>query len=357
MRQRRESARPESRMTAHSLTVALFASLLLSSDVSSAWAVPLTVANAGFEDISGQSPFNEFTFGPPNDWDLYDPDTITSGGAGPTYFLGTLTPFEPDPNGNPGVYANFPDGAAEGQRVAIAFNFFGSGGEGEYGISQTLSDTLQPNTAYTLEVEIGNIASAFAMSGQFFDLDGFPGYRVDFLAGGVVIAQDNNSLFGLIDDGEFGTSTVTFTTGNTHPELNEDLTIRLVNLNQIDPMFTDSDLEVDFDDVRLDASPGLLGDISRDGAIDIGDFTLWADAFGETGIGLPADLTMDDEVDIGDFTNWADHFGETLGVAGGGVEIAAVPEPSAFVLAIVGGLVLLLRRSRRAHSNKLRRPT
>lgn len=31
--------------------------------------------------------------------------------------------------------------------------------------------------------------------------------------------------------------------------------IRLVNLNVVDPAFPNSDLEVDFDDVRLDATP------------------------------------------------------------------------------------------------------
>jgi len=234
--------------------LALLIALPLWLGTSHTWAAPVALTNAGFEDISGQTPVNEFTFGPPNGWDLYDPDGITGGGAGATYFLGTLTPFIPDPIVNPGVFANFPGGAAEGQRVGIAFNFEGSGGQGEYGISQTLSDTLQANTQYTLQVEIGNIESATSLGGQFFDLDGFPGYRVDLLAGGVVIAQDDNSLFGSIPEGEFSTSTVNFATGPAHPQLGQALEIRLVNLNQIDPAFTDSDLEVDFDDVRLDAT-------------------------------------------------------------------------------------------------------
>ena len=82
-------------------------------------AAPLAVVNPGFEDISGESPFNEFTFGPLDGWDLYDPGAVTDGGDGPTYFMGTLTPFEPDPVGAPGVFAFFPDGAPEGQRVGI----------------------------------------------------------------------------------------------------------------------------------------------------------------------------------------------------------------------------------------------
>ncbi len=243
--------------TCHMIVSRAFALLLVSPlwlGISSTWAVPLSVTNAGFEDISGETVVNEFTFSSPPGWDLYDPDVITGGGAGATFFVGTLTPFEPDPIGNPGVFVNFPGGAAEGQRVGIAFNFEGSGDQGEYGLTQVLSDTLQPNTQYTLQVEIGNIASGTSLGGQSFNLDGFSGYRVDLLAGGVVLASDDNSLFGTIPDGEFGTSTIVFTSGANVPA-SDNLEIRLVNLNEIDPAFPGSDLEVDFDDVRLDATP------------------------------------------------------------------------------------------------------
>ena len=228
------------------------------------FADPLVVVNPGFEDISGEFPSNEFTFGPFNGWGLFDPATVAGTGAGPTYFIGTLTPFEPDPIGAPGAYDFFPAGAPEGQRVGIAFNFFGSGGQGEWGLVQVLGDTLQPNTTYTLRVRIGNIASGTSMGGGVFPLDGFPGYRVDLLAGadllggGIIVAQDSNSLGASIPDGEFAESVIEFTTGASHPMLNETLGIRLVSLNIVDGEFSNSDLEVDFDDVRLDASPVLV---------------------------------------------------------------------------------------------------
>lgn len=224
-------------------------------------AAEIPVVNPGFEDIGGESPFNEFTFGPLNGWGLHDPGAITGGGAGPAYYLGTLTPFEPDPIGSPGVHAFFPDGAPEGQRVGIAFSFFGSGGQGEWGFVQVLGETLQPRTQYTLRVRIGNIGSGTSISNDFFPLDGFPGYRVELLAGadlpggGVVIAQDDNSLAGTIPDGQWAESIVRLTTGGSHPNLNQTLGIRLVNLNLVDPGFPGSDLEVDFDDVRIDAGP------------------------------------------------------------------------------------------------------
>jgi len=49
---------------------------------------------------------------------------------------------------------------------------------------------------------------------------------------------------------------VTLTTGN-NPVAGM-LEIRLVNLNQIDPTAPLADLEVDFDHVRLDASPAAV---------------------------------------------------------------------------------------------------
>ncbi len=222
---------------------------------SDAAAASLVLVNSGFEDISGETPSNEFTFGPFNGWDLYDPNGVTDGGDGPTYFIGTLTPVEPDPIGAPGVFTFFPDGAPEGQRVGIAFSYVGTGGQGEWGLVQTLADTLQPETLYTLQVRIGNIASGTSVGGGVFPLDGFPGYRVDLLAGGIIVAQDDNSLAGTIPEGEFANTTVELTTGTTHAQLGLPLGIRLVNLNIADPNHPASDLEVDFDDVRLDTTP------------------------------------------------------------------------------------------------------
>ena len=293
-----------------------------------AFSAPVAVMNPGFEDISVGNPFNEFTFGAPNGWELYDPNNVTSNGDGPTFYVGTLTPFEPDPNGNPGVYANFPAGAPEGQRVGIAFNFDGSEPLGEYGLYQELEETLQPFTTYTLEVEIGNIDSATAMSGEFFPLEGFSGYRVELQAGGVMLEEDDNTLAASIPDGEFATSTVTFTTGASHSQMNLDLGILLVNLNQEDPNFPDSDLEVDFDDVRLDASPALAGDFNFSGNVDGEDFLSWQR-------GVP---TIYDDIDLAD---WHVNYGVSLL----GASATTVPEPTclSLVILLLSGCVLATR--------------
>ena len=202
----------------------------------------VTVSNHGFEDLSGQSVFNEFTFGTPTGWNLYDPNGIVPSAG---VFTGTLLPNGTD---------FFNTTAPEGTRVALLFNSSREG-DGEYGFEQTLGETLQANMSYTLSVEVGNIASGFATNGTFFNLDEFPGYRVDLLAGGQVIASDNNLLN--IAEGEFETSTIQFQTAASHAFLGQNLGIRLVNLNNIPSGFTAAtspDLEVDFDNVLLEAS-------------------------------------------------------------------------------------------------------
>lgn len=200
------------------------------------------IINHGFEDTTGQTVFNEFTFGEPTGWSNHDPNGII---PGPGIFPGTL-----EPNG-----VDFFNGPApEGDRVAILFNSSREG-DGEYGFEQTLATVLEPNTNYTLTVEVGNIASGVATNGTFFNLDEFPGYRVDLLAGGVVLAQDDNSLS--IPEAEFATSTVSFSTAASHAQFGQPLGIRLVNLNVIPDGFDQAsspDLEVDFDNVQLNVT-------------------------------------------------------------------------------------------------------
>jgi hapalindole H/12-epi-hapalindole U/12-epi-fischerindole U synthase len=222
-------------------TAVLAAGLALAGGASLAVAAPLTVVNPGFEDTTGQSAFNEFTFGTPVGWSIYDPNTIT-GGAG--FFTGTLMPNGTD---------FFNSTAPEGNLVGILFNSDGRD-TGEYGFVQTLTDTLTANTRYELRVQVGNIASGVATNAVFFNLDGFPGYWVELLAGGVVVAQDVDGLVGSLLEGEFLESVVTLDVGAAHAQLGQDLAIRLVNLNETRGVAGPPDLEVDFDDVRLSAT-------------------------------------------------------------------------------------------------------
>jgi hypothetical protein len=226
-----------------------------------AGADPVAVLNPGFEELylgsnlppqyGGDVPTGSFPTGPaPSGWSAY-----FAVAPAPELFIGVL---------NPGTAADhapapacFPGGAPEGDNVVLLYAD-GDAGGAEYGVVQQLAATLEPDTHYALSVEVGNIASCAGLVSPylgFFDLDGFPGYRVQLLAGGVVIAEDAGAL--TPGEGLWETANVQLTTGASHPQLGQPLAIRLVNRHQPDVAGV-SGLEVDFDDVRLDASPVAL---------------------------------------------------------------------------------------------------
>jgi subtilisin-like proprotein convertase family protein len=55
----------------------------------------------------------------------------------------------------------------------------------------------------------------------------------------------------------------------------------------------------------------ILGDINCDGLVDIRDYGLWRQAFGQQGASNPADLNRDSIVDIRDYGLWRANFGQT----------------------------------------------
>jgi len=95
---------------------------------------------------------------------------------------------------------------------------------------QQLAATLAADTTYTLRVEVGDRRDGV-----------FPGYSVALLAGGTVLATES----ALRPDDGFLTSVLSYTTGGSSPLLGRPLAIRL----------TANATQVNFDNVRLDASP------------------------------------------------------------------------------------------------------
>jgi hypothetical protein len=61
--------------------------------------------------------------------------------------------------------------------------------------------------------------------------------------------------------------------------------------------------------VPSDPDP-IAGDYNEDGYVDLADYTVWADSFGQTGSDLSADGNGDEFVDLADYTIWADNFGQ-----------------------------------------------
>lgn len=203
----------------------------------------IPIVNAGFESNSITP--GTFAVLIPQGWVTYDPGFIVNQSDNA---VGVIRPL-------PGV-EYFPAGTPEGVNAALVF-LSGNQGVGA-GLQQTLTTTLQANTRYRCSVQIGNIASGTSLpgsadgGGQFYNLAGFPGYRIDVLAGGTVIASDNNSIGATIPEGEFRRAHFYFDSTNGHPQLGQNLGIRLVNLKA--PGTPEApNIEVDFDEVILTA--------------------------------------------------------------------------------------------------------
>jgi hapalindole H/12-epi-hapalindole U/12-epi-fischerindole U synthase len=208
----------------------------------SANAAVIALENAGFE-LPEQT--NEpipgagfFDFDTPSGWRLYDPNKLIPENAGlGTSFTGGWKPSR-------AFFSTIPEGNQIGSIFLVP------AGAGEVGLSQNTSVTIQPETIYTLSAAILNTP---ALPGAEI-FGGFPGYRLELLAGDTVIASDNNTL--VIDEGGFETATISYRSSIDDPFLGETLSIRLVNpnLNNGSGVNGGNGVEVNFDNVWLTAS-------------------------------------------------------------------------------------------------------
>lgn len=82
----------------------------------------------------------------------------------------------------------------------------------------------------------------------------------------------------------------------------------------------------------------VVGDYNWDGVVDQGDYTVWADSYGQSGAGLAGDGNNDGVVDQADYTLWVDNYGESSSGT------AVVPEPSGVVLMLVVSVLGYRRR-------------
>jgi len=167
-----------------------------------------------------------------DDWTWLDvPGWTQVGGDGPGIWNVTLADFDPviAPEGENVLYTeNAPAGVANG-------------------VAQVLTETFAANTDYTLTAEVGNSWAYY-----------YAGYSVQLLAGGIVIAEDNDTLWP--EYYKWATSTVVYTYDPADSALvGQPLEIRLLNLGlDKDPSDT---VGVEFDNVTLTsvagAEPGI----------------------------------------------------------------------------------------------------
>ena len=198
-------------------------------------------------------------------WDLYNPD----GFEGFCFFGNWYPPVDP-----------YEDQAPEGLNIGwIYYEFIEPG---ILGMSQTLDATLEAGKTYQLSVRVGNASAYWSEFNQwFYELEGFPGYRVELLAGDTVLAMDDNSQE--IVEGTFGHSFIEYIVAQDDPNVGLPIGIRLINL------LDGPGKEVDYDDVILFAFAGGCvrnpewvcdGDVDGDGQVNPVDSGLVQAAFG-----------------------------------------------------------------------------
>lgn len=181
---------------------------LMLSMVTASWAAsPVAISNAGFEDPV----LSEGAAAAAADW--------TNVGNGGTAF-------------HPGA-GSFSGGAAEGDNVGSVFN--GADGDGFSQVLAGATGQLQVDATYVLTVQVGDPADA-----------DFGGYKVQLLADGTVLGEDDNTL-AIPDDG-FATATVNYTyNAGLHAALvGEPLEVRILSKG-----LNSGTNDVAFDDVQL----------------------------------------------------------------------------------------------------------
>lgn len=201
-----------------------------SPTITSTFTEPITIQNPSFELPS--TPNDSFiTSGPPTSWVSYG--SINNSNRA----VGVL---------NPNTTTLYLDAVPDGSNVGVTFLMDNPGNQLQFnnlpaGLEQTLTAQLQVNSRYTLTTYVGNLGTGSPPAP--FAFTGFPNYQIELLAGGVVIAQDSNTL--LPGEGRFLISTITVDIPATHAQANQSLGIRLINLNSA------LGIEVNFDNLTL----------------------------------------------------------------------------------------------------------
>lgn len=211
---------------------ALAAMVLFGTSVATtaARSASIPITNASFE-TPAQSPMGTFASLTPPGWSIYDPDGI-SGDESVDFGVWWPTGF-----------FDYAGGAQDGLQVGVVYVDLPTG-TGVTGLRQTLPAVLTPNTRYSFEVWVGDPTDN---SGA--ELAGFPGYRVELVAGEHAVVADDDTA---TQEGQLRPARATLPIGTVHPGLGAPLEIRLLNRNAA------AGAEVDFDLVSVEATPAPI---------------------------------------------------------------------------------------------------
>jgi hypothetical protein len=91
---------------------------------------------------------------------------------------------------------------------------------------------------------------------------------------------------------------------------------------------------------------GVLGDYNVNGVVDAADYVVWRETLGQSASVLAADGNGNGTIDAGDYDEWKAHFGQSAGSGAGSIaDSAAVPEPKAIMLLLLGIVASAASRS------------
>ena len=177
------------------------------------------------------------------------------------------------------------------------------------------------------------------------------------------VISNNASDFGLVDSNYLNPTLAMTRYEQLMDEWDTDMTRNVNPDGTIDftGFYGDYDVTIDgntFDlsllkgttDYDLTVGDYVLGDYNGNGVVDAADYTTWRDAMQAGTTSLLNEGDSPGTVDENDFLFWRAHFGETLGSGAGGGSAAAVPEPTASLLMLVGSLTLAIAARRKSCS-------
>ncbi|MEO1497048.1 MAG: polysaccharide lyase 6 family protein [Planctomycetota bacterium] len=271
----------------------------------------------------------------------------------------SITDPDPDPDPDPGIspgcggdgcaiqaeaFTALLDPDQNGQTWNVVTNTDALGGQ-----------TLKAPSGNRVRIEEGQTHNAIATYDVEFETTGT--YTAYYRARG--FSGSNDSLFAPTDfdtdpdDAQSTTNTGQFRweTGGATFSVNGSLVgvpleLRIgmrESLTEFDALVLS--LDANLTDAELDAlfaSPP--GDYNGDGLVDVGDYTAWRDAFGQSGAGLAADGDGNGVVDGGDYAVWRNAF------LGASSQSAAIPEPSGLAILLVTLAAAARRRTARLSS-------
>jgi len=214
----------------------------LAAIATEAKAEDIYIENFSFEDDEGNP---ALYLGEVNAWPRYNPGGLSFGDTSSADVIdGNLDlDFIDSP------WYNEP--APDGDKVLVLFSWDGDSLGAPFGVQQQLKASIQGNSRYTFRVSVGNIQSGTTPSGEFLNLENFPGYRVQVLANGNVIYDDLNELNELVSaEGEFLVSDCVFEIPGNSDFIGQNIMIRLASLQQSGVRD-----EVNFDNVELTRDP------------------------------------------------------------------------------------------------------